>query len=95
MSSSTSNSGSGASKTPSSQALSQADHGLTAGHLHSRTFGSDSSSSHHQEQGGEALRCQGDGSSSSNNGSIQGQLQLLRAHHAGLMRLGLLMALTM
>jgi hypothetical protein len=98
LSSSASNSGTGGSKS-SSQVLSHVDHGLDTSHLHIRTFGSDSSS-HQQQQNGEGTRCQGGGgshisSSGSNSGSIQGQLQQLRAHHAGLMRLGILMALTM
>lgn len=98
ISSSTSTSGSGASK-PSIQTAGQSDHNLQSSHLHVRTFGSDSSS-HLQHQSGDGLRSQAGGSSngstsSSGSSSIPGQLQQLRVHHAGLMRLGILMALTM
>lgn len=92
-SSSASSSGNGAAKPPFSQATSPAEVGVSASHLHPRTFSSDSGSHYQQQQLEAALESQGSGGVSSS--SIQSQLQQLRAHHAGLMRLGLLMALTM
>jgi hypothetical protein len=78
----------------SQQPVSPAELGLSAGQLHPRTF-SEGGGHYQQHNDGASILTGDQSNSSSSSSSIQGQLQVLRAHHAGLMRLGLLMALTM
>lgn len=79
---------------PGAQPATPAELGLSASHSHPRMFSSEGGTHHQQQQDDELAGVHGSGGSGTSS-SIQGQLQMLRAHHAGLMRLGLLMALTM
>jgi hypothetical protein len=79
------------------QPVSPAELGLSASQLHPRTCSDGAGQYQQHNDDDDASILAGDQSNlnNSSSGSIQGQLQVLRAHHAGLMRLGLLMALTM
>lgn len=89
-SSSANSSSNGANQPP----VASAEGGSLQPHMHYRTAGSDSSCLY-QQQNGDSKGAAGGLCGSGCSSAVQTQLQLLRAHHAGLMRLGLLMALTM
>lgn len=79
----------------SHQPVSPAELGLSASQLHPRTFSEGGGHYQQHNDDDDASILTSDQCNSSSSSSIPGQLQVLRAHHAGLMRLGLLMALTM
>jgi hypothetical protein len=87
--------GSNGSSAAPKPAAAPAELGVSASHLHPRGFSSDTGGHQHQQHQQHHQQADGVSPAGSGSGSIQGQLQVLRAHHAGLMRLGLLMALTM